>query len=104
MVKERESLTRVGSALAQEVINGRGGGTKAFDLAMRLEKLCAGRGRYEKRYETHEERVLHRHLNLYKNKMAKARTDEDKLHWHSKVILKQREIDALKVEHDLEGL
>lgn len=108
MVANRDSIAKVGGRLAELVISGGADTKEAIDLAVKLERLCRDVGTYTKRYETHEERVLHRHLNLYINKRDKARTEPERLRWQAKVIEQQAKIDAISSPEgddlDLDGL
>lgn len=111
MVANRESIAVVGSALADMVLKGGGNSAQATELAVKLERLCANVGTYQKRYESHEERVLHRHLNLYINKRDKAATAAEKDRWQAKAIEQQARIAEFEAERqdgrtglDLEGL
>lgn len=108
MVQQRDSISKVGLTLAQLVLSGGGTGGKATELAAKLEALCTGKGRYEKRYNSPEERVLHRHLNLYRNKLAKAKTDADRERWRTKLSEQRAKIARFEAgapaDLDLDGL
>lgn len=105
MVAKRDSIAKVGNRLAELVISGGANSVEAVDIAMNLQKLCGDVGRYEKRYETPEERVLYRHLNLYRNKLAKAHTESERLRWRSKLVAQEEKIQAHKAANlDLDGL
>lgn len=84
MVTQRQSIVQVGNALADHVLNG-GETTEGIRLASKLKELCEGRGRYVKKYEDPEERILMRHLSLYKNKLAYAKSDAEKTRWREKL-------------------
>ena len=110
VVKERESLLSAASALAKHVLSG-GNTEEGIALAVEVEKLCEGRGVYVRKYDDPVERVLMRHLNLYKNKLAKARTDADKTKWREKLREQNSKIEQWKYENsggriglDLDGL
>lgn len=107
MVAQRESIAKLGIPLAEMVISGGANTKEAVQLAIKLQRLCATVGTYTKQYETHEERVLHRHLNLYKNKLAKARTDTERARWIGKIAEQEEKIRLSRSgtdDLDLDGL
>lgn len=73
-------------------------------LANLLRKLAEAGGTYHKKYETNEERVLHRHLNLYINKRRDAKTDAAKDRWTGKIAEQRAKIQRFNGELDLDGL
>lgn len=104
MVANRQSIAKVGKTLAELVIEGGGDTPTAKRLAEQLAELCDSVGVYRKRYETHEERVMHRHLNLYRNKLRKAKTDAERDRWQRKVTEQEARIAAFSQPLDLDGL
>lgn len=105
MVANREGISKVGKDLAELVIMGGAETAAAVRLARRLVALCEKVGAYDKQYETHEERVLMRHLNLYRNKLAKAETEPQRLRWRAKLIEQEQKVAAFKsADLDLDGL
>lgn len=104
MVANRDSIAKVGIPLAEMVISGGANTKEAVDLAVKLLRFCQTVGTYTKQYATHEDRILHRHLNLYKNKLAKARTDAERARWTGKVAEQEEKIRLAKTDLDLDGL
>ena len=102
MSEKRDSIISLGKSLVKLVIEDGGNSAKAHEIATRLDKLLRTSGTYTKRYKSHEERVLHRHLNLYLNKRAKAQTAVEKQRWDAKVIDQRAKIEAFEagVEFD----
>lgn len=100
MVAERESLVKAALRLVELIEEGGSILPAHRQMADRLKKLCNSRGAYTKQYEDHEERVLMRHLNLYKNKLAKARSDTDKRTWEIKVLSQMGKISAWRAGRD----
>ena len=105
MVANREGIGKVGARLAQLVISGGADSVEAIDLAVKLNRMCEKVGAYDKQYESHEERILMRHLNLYRNKLAKAETEPQRLRWKAKLIEQEQKVAAFKsADLDLDGL
>ncbi len=110
MVKHRESISRLGQRLSELVIEGGADTGTGRRLAEQLLALCKQGGVYRKQYGSHEERVLHRHLNLYRNKLEKAKTEPERLRWKAKVIEQEAKIrahargDGVTDDLDLDGL
>jgi hypothetical protein len=108
MVANRESILKVGKTLAELVIEGGGATPTAVRMAEQLYGLCKDGGSYTKRYEDHEERVLMRHLNLYRNKLARAKTDAERSVWRTKFDAQEAKVRAYKSggeqDLDLDGL
>ncbi|WLJ71098.1 hypothetical protein [Sphingomonas phage Carli] len=108
MVANRESIAKVGKTLAELVIEGGGTLPKAMELARKLESLCEKVGTYQKRYDDPAERVLMRHLNLYRNKLAAAKTEPERLRWRAKLIEQEAKVSAFRSvpdqDLDLDGL
>lgn len=111
MVANRDSIAKIGLPLCDLIIEGRGGDAKVMELAGRLRTMLARSGTYRKQYEDHEERVLHRHLNLFKNKLRDAKTDRERIHWSAKVSIQRQKIAAYEASRsgavpdlDLDGL
>lgn len=116
MVTNRTSIVEHGAKLAEIVLNGDPLSAEATNLAVRLARACATGGSYKKKYEDPVERVLYRHLNLYRNKLKKAVTDYDRVIWRDKLRAQERKIAEYKegqivtshvetpVELDLDGL
>lgn len=100
MVAQRESIAKVGKSLSELVIEGGGTTPTAIRLAEKLQALCANVGTYQKRYDDPAERVLMRHLNLYKNKLEKAKTEPERLRWKAKVIEQEAKIRAWRSDDD----
>lgn len=104
MVANRESIIKVGTALAELVIEGGGSLPSAKQQARRLLALCQTGGTYRKKYDDPEERVLNRHLNLYRNKLAAAKTDAEKFRWKGKIAEQEAKLRQFHGELDLDGL
>ncbi len=104
MVAQRDSIAKVGKDLAELVIADGGNTPTAKRLAEKLMGFCAKVGTYTKQYETHEDRILHRHLNLYKNKLVKATTDAERARWIGKVAEQEEKIRLAQTDLDLDGL
>lgn len=104
MVEQRTSIIAASKVLAELVLEG-GSITSAHkQAATRLLGLCKGKGVYERQYQSHEERVLYRHLNLYKNKLAKAVTPAEKNRWTAKVEEQEAKISSQNGTLDLDDL
>ena len=105
MSEKRDSIISLGKSLVKLVMEDGGSTAKAYEIAGRLDKLLRTSGTYTKQYATHEERVLHRHLNLYLNKRAKAQTAVEKNRWDAKVADQRAKIAAFEagVEFDATG-
>lgn len=108
MVKNRDSIVKVGVELSDMVISGDGGTTLALDLAIKLRTMCRRVNAEGPQYSSHEERVLYRHLNLYKNKLKNAQTDAARAHWKKKIREQENRIERWKEtgsnDLDLDGL
>lgn len=107
MAAQRDSINKAAKALCELVFEGGEILPAHIEAAKRLEALAGSGGSYSKRYETHEERVLHRHLNLYRNKLETATTQAQRLHWASKIAEQQDKIAEFKgggSDLDLDGL
>lgn len=105
MVANRDSIGKVATPLCKLIIEGNGGSAEAMELAKRLKRLIDRSTTFHKQYDNHEERVLMRHLNLYKNKLAKAKTDRERQHWTTKLNEQRAKITAWKGQDlDLDGL
>lgn len=105
MVAKRDSIISLARPLCDLVINDGGNSAEAMSLALKLQRLVSSGGVYTKRYKDHEERVLNRHLNLYRNKLAKARTDAERLRWRTKVEEQEAKLAAYRGDDlDLDGL
>lgn len=116
MVANRASIIDIGQKVAQLVLDGKADTVEANTLATRLLRLCVTGGSYKKRYDDPVERVLMRHLNLYRNKLKNAVTDVDRLIWRDKLRAQEKKVAAYKagepvsshvetsVELDLDGL
>jgi hypothetical protein len=104
MVEQRASIISASLALA-ELVNEGGTITSIHrKAAERVIGLCRGKGVYRKKYDTHEERVLHRHLNMYKNKLAKATSAADRNHWKAKIVDQEALIAAASNLMNLDDL
>ena len=104
MARERESINKAAIALCDLLDEGGAITTAHLDAAKRLRKLAEAGGTYKRRYDNNEERVLHRHLNLYRNKLRDAKTDGEKLRWRGKIADQQAKIAAFTGTLDLDGL
>ncbi len=108
MVANRASIIKVGLQLAELIIENGGTTGRAKALAHQLRVQCSIGGTYQKRYDTHEERVMYRHLNLYKNKLAAAVTAQEKARWKAKLAGQEALIKAHEANKsetlDLDGL
>lgn len=104
MVEQRQSIVKVGKELSDLVLVGGGNSSAARALAAKLAELCLGKGVYRKQHETHEDRVMHRHLNLYKNKLSKATSPYDVARWTEKVAEQERLMASRDGTLDLDGL
>ena len=107
MVANRDSLAKVGLPLCRLIHEGYGGSAEVMELAKRLKSMLLRSGTYRKKYTDPTERVLHRHLNLYRNKKAKAKTDVERERWAEKIAEQQEKISQWKANQlnlDLDGL
>jgi hypothetical protein len=117
VVANRMSIIEVSSRLADMVLSGHGATSDATALAVRVQRACREGGTYKKKYETHEERVLMRHLNLYRNKMLKANNETDRGYWRHHFKMQEEKVAKFRagglvsshvpadpVELDLDGL
>lgn len=104
MVANRTSILNAARALADLVIEGGTITSQHKQLAAKVLSITDNSGAYVKRYATHEERVLMRHLNLYKNKLEAASTTAERERWSRKVAEQESKIAAFKGELDLDGL
>lgn len=105
MVANRDSITKIGIPLCELIIAGEGASSRATELAVRLQAMMARTTTYHKQYDTHEERVLNRHLNLYRNKLKAAKSDRERTHWQEKIAEQRRKLAAFKgTALDLDGL
>lgn len=104
MVANRTSILNAARSLADLVIEGGTITNQHKQLAAKVLSITDASGAYVKRYETHEERVLMRHLNLYKNKLAAAKTDAERARWSAKVAEQEAKLRAFHGELDLDGL
>lgn len=94
MASQRDSINKAAIALC-DLINEGGLITESHRrLADRLRGLAGRGGTYQKQYRDHAERVLHRHLNLYKNKLSKAATDVERAHWQGKIAVQEAKLKA----------
>lgn len=100
MVKNRDSIRSLGEALSDLVISGGANTARAVEIANKLNRLCREGGAYQKRYEDAEERILMRHLNLYKNKRNKAVTNVERARWQGKIIEQEAKIAAFRSGRD----
>lgn len=103
MAKDRQSINKAATELCDLLDEG---GTITLihrQAADRLRKLAEAGGTYRRKYETNEERVLHRHLNLYRNRLRDAKTESEKLRWQSKIVEQKSKIEAFN-GLDLDGL
>lgn len=94
MVTNRESIVSHANALADMVLDGHGATAMATRKAQQIKSFTKTAGTYKRQYTDPEERVLHRHLNLYRNKLAKAQSDAEKARWQGKVHEQQIKIKA----------
>lgn len=111
MVAKRDSIIRIARQLCDEVLESGMSSAKEIDLAQKLKRLCDNRGRYQKKYEDPEERVLMRHLSLYKNKLAYSKQDKAKERWRKKLREQEEKIADWRAQKsggrtglDLDGL
>lgn len=105
MVANRASIIKIGTQLAELVIEGGGNLPAAKEQARRLLAVCRQGGTYQKQYTDPQERVLNRHLNLYRNKLAAAKTDAERFRWKGKVVEQEAKLNAFYKEGlDLDGL
>lgn len=110
MTRNRLSINRVARELSELVLEGGAILPAHKTLAESLLKLAGGGGVYRKKYESEEERVLNRHLNLYRNKHAAAKTAGERAHWWAKIVAQEEKIDEWQATRptarvlDLDGL
>ena len=104
MVANRTSILNAARALADLVIEGGTITHQHKQLAAKVLAITDKSGAYIRQYETHEERVLMRHLNLYKNKLEAANTKLDKEHWVAKVAEQEVKVALFHSALDLDGL
>jgi len=104
MAAKRDSVNKAAIALCELVFEGGNILPAHVEAAKRLMKLATVGGTYRKQYDTHEERVLNRHLNLYKNKLETAATKAQRLHWQSKIAEQEMKLRQFRGELDLDGL
>lgn len=104
MVANRMSIIAHGKLLAELVIEGGGTLPQAKDRARKLLAACNEGGTYQKKYDDPQERVLNRHLNLYRNKLAAAKTDAERFRWKGKIVEQEAKLKAFKADLDLDGL
>lgn len=101
MVMSRDSIVKVGRPLCAMIMNGEGASTRALEMAMKLDGMLARSGTYRRRYDDPEERVLHRHLNLYRNKAKAAKTASERGRWEGKVEEQLAKIAAFEADRDM---
>lgn len=107
MVANRDSITKIAMPMIDLIEEGDGGSAKVMELAARLRKMLARSGTYHKQYASNEERVLNRHLNLYRNKLAAAKNDRERQRWTEKLGEQRRKVAAYEASQrslDLDGL
>lgn len=111
MAAQRDSINKAAIALCELVYEGGNILPAHVEAADRLMRFATVGGTYQKQYDTHEERVLNRHLNLYINKRDKATTTSQRLHWESKIAEQEDKLRQFKREQaggrvglDLDGL
>lgn len=111
MVMNRDSIIAKGRLLAELVLEGGSILPQHMAMARRLLEACSKGGTYHRQYDDPEQRVMMRHLNLYKNKMAAAKTESEKTRWKAKVLAQEDKIADWKGELiggvdglDLDGL
>lgn len=97
MAAQRDSVNKAGKALCELVFEGGTITPAHIEAANRLMRFVEAGGSYSKQYDSHEERVLNRHLNLYRNKLSKAVTSAQRLHWQSKIAEQEAKIRKHKV-------
>lgn len=111
MAAQRESINKAAKVVCELVFEGGSITPALHEAAQRLLRLADAGGTYRKQYENHDERVLNRHLNLYRNKAEAATTASVRLHWQSKVAEQEEKLRRFKREQaggrvglDLDGL
>ena len=104
MVAQRDSINRAAKALCELVFEGGEITSIHQGSARRLMKLVEAGGAYQKKYDTHEERVLNRHLSLYRNKRDAAKTDIERERWNGRIREQQAKLRAFRGDLDLDGL
>lgn len=103
MARDRESINKAAITLCDLLDEGGMITPAHLEAAKRLRKLAEAGGTYKKQYATNEERVLNRHLNLYRNKLRDAKTDTEKARWIGKIAEQKAKIEAF-AGLDLDGL
>lgn len=109
MAAQRDSINKAAKALCDLVFEGGEILPGHVEAANRVMRLVESGGTYTKRFDSHEERVLNRHLNLYRNKLSKAVTSAQRLHWQTKIAEQEAKIRRHKIygtdtDLDLDGL
>ena len=92
MAAQRDSINKAAIALCELIYEGGNILPAHVEAANRLMKFATVGGTYQKQYATHEERVLNRHLNLYRNKLEKATTPSQRLHWNGKIAEQEQKL------------
>lgn len=104
MAAQRDSINKAAIDLCDLLDEGGAITPSHLEAAKRLRKLAEAGGSYKKKYDSPEERVLNRHLNLYRNKLKSAKSDAEKKRWRDKITEQQAKIATFRGELDLDGL